>query len=135
MYSSGNGLCFMNRSGKHVKSIPSYGSGVGPIATAPQVSIVVYAESTLNPKIFAVSYPSCELIATFKGMFLSTLLLFVCSHLHDGFADGAKLQYVSLAISTSGKMLATLSGVPDFLLTLWSHLQTPHTLREIFVFA
>ena len=67
VYGSGNGLCLVNRSGKHVKSLPSHGSGVGPVATAPQASTIMYAESTLNPKVFAVSYPSCELIATFRG--------------------------------------------------------------------
>lgn len=79
MYGSGNGLCFVNRSGKHVKSLPSHGNGVGPIATAPQVSTIVYAESILNPKVFAVSYPSCELIATFKGILAFALFPPVCS--------------------------------------------------------
>ena len=67
VYGSGNGLCMVDQGGKHVQSLPSHGSGVGPIATAPQAGTIVYAESTLNPRIFAVAYPSCKVIATLKG--------------------------------------------------------------------
>ena len=35
------------------------------------------------------------------------------------FVGGAKLEYVALAISDNGKRLASLSGAPDFQLTLW----------------
>ena len=68
LYSSGNGLTLVHHSGKHVRSLPSHGRGVGPIATAPKANTIVYAESTLRPKIFAISYPICELTATFNGM-------------------------------------------------------------------
>lgn len=121
MYASGNGLCLTHCSGRHVKSLPSHGSGVGPVATAPQASTIVYAESTLNPKVFAISYPGCQLIATFKGIYMCmqrTHFLNISSAVST-LVDGAKLEYVSLAISGNGKRLATLSGVPDFLLILW----------------
>lgn len=101
LHANGNALRFIDTSGRHVKSLPSQGRGVGPIATAPQAGIIVYAESTLHPRLFVLSYPSCQLEATLEG-------------------SGAELEYVSLAMtSSSGKMLASLSGVPDFILTLW----------------
>lgn len=68
VHGSGNGLCLIHHSGRHVKSLPSHGNGVGPIATAPQAGTIVYAESTLNPKVFVISYPTYQLIATLKGM-------------------------------------------------------------------
>ena len=67
VYSTGNGLCFVDYSGRHVQSVSSHGSGVGPIATAPQASMIVYAESTLNPRVFAISYPTCRLTSTLRG--------------------------------------------------------------------
>ena len=35
------------------------------------------------------------------------------------FAGKAQLEYTCLAFTSDGKKLATLSGVPDFLLTIW----------------
>ena len=35
------------------------------------------------------------------------------------FTDNAQLEYTCLAFSGDGKKLASLSGVPDFLLTVW----------------
>jgi len=35
------------------------------------------------------------------------------------FAGKAQLEYTRLAFTSDGKKLATLSGVPDFLLTIW----------------
>lgn len=118
VYGTGNGLCFADRSGRHVKSVPSHGSGVGPITTAPQASTIVYAESTLNPIVFAISYPTSRLTATLRGgVCVSRVQCGNTSHLL--FSDGAKLEYVALAVSSSGKRLASLSGVPDFLLIIW----------------
>lgn len=68
LYSGGNGLTLVHHGGKHVRSLPSHGRGVGPIATAPKANLIVYAESTLQPKIFAISYPKYELTTTLKGI-------------------------------------------------------------------
>ena len=35
------------------------------------------------------------------------------------FAGKAQLEYTCLVFTSDGKKLATLSGVPDFLLTIW----------------
>ena len=68
VHSSGNALRFTDQSGRHVKSLPSLGCGVGPITTAPQANTIVYAESTLHPRLFAVGYPSYQLLATLEGI-------------------------------------------------------------------
>ena len=55
-----------------------------------------------------ISPPPCQ--------YLPVLSMFCVLHL---FAGKARLEYTCLAFTADGKKLATLSGIPDFLLTIW----------------
>jgi len=55
--------------GTHVRSLPSEGRGVGPIAVCPKMGLVAYAESTLQPKLFMLKYPDCSLVNTLRGLY------------------------------------------------------------------
>ena len=69
MYGSGNTLSFIRSNGSHIKSLQSHGSGVGAIAVCQNTALVAYAETTLKPEIFTVSYPLCGVKCTIKGKF------------------------------------------------------------------
>lgn len=99
VYASGSSLTFLRTTGEIVCSTPSHGSGVGPLAVCKEAQTLAYAEVTLRPLIFVIKYPGNSIEGTLKG--------------------GAKLEYTGLAFSKNGRQLASLSGVPDFLLTIW----------------
>lgn len=61
----------MKDDGKLVCSLQSEGRGLGPLAVCSKASLVAYAEATLNPKIFVLSFPSCKLESTLEGMLLA----------------------------------------------------------------
>ena len=66
-YGCGNTLTFVNYNGQHVRSLPSEGRGVGPIAVSPRSGLIAYAEMTLQPQIFVLKYPDCSLEARLRG--------------------------------------------------------------------
>ena len=67
VYSTGNALTFIGSDGAHRKSVPSLGKGVGPLAVCPQAKSIAYAEASLEPLIFIINYPQCELFLSLKG--------------------------------------------------------------------
>eukprot|EP00731_Ephydatia_muelleri_P020650 Em0013g377a len=99
VFASGSSLTFLRTTGEIVCSAPSHGSGVGPIAVCKETQTLAYAEVTLRPLIFLTKYPGNSIEGTLKG--------------------SAKLEYTDLAFSKNGRQLASLSGIPDFLLTIW----------------
>ncbi|KAL3863237.1 hypothetical protein ACJMK2_005002 [Sinanodonta woodiana] len=76
--------------------------GIGAFAVHTSEKCFAVAEQNLNPSIYIYMYP------TFREL-----------HVLSG---GAKLEFQRLVFSTSN-YLATLSGVPDFELTLWDFTQ------------
>ena len=72
VYSCGNTLSFVEDTGKHVCSIQSEGQGVGPLEVCSKAGLVAYAEVTLNPNIFILSYPLCQLESTLEGILFAS---------------------------------------------------------------
>ena len=79
VYGCGNTLTFMLSDGTHVRSLPSEGRGVGPIAVCPKMGLVAYAESTLQPKLFMLKYPDCSLVNTLRGLYAKLIPFMVGS--------------------------------------------------------
>lgn len=67
VYGSGNLVTFMRPDGTVIRSVKSEGSGVGPIAVCPKAKLIAYAECTIQPKIFILSYPACYVEAVLEG--------------------------------------------------------------------
>ena len=67
LYGAGNILTFLKTDGTIVRSLQSEGSGIGPIAVCPKANLIAYAECTMQPKIFILSYPSCKVEAVLEG--------------------------------------------------------------------
>lgn len=67
VYGSGNQITLMKTNGIIKQSLQSEGSGVGPIAVCPKAKFFAYAECTIQPKIFILSYPSCKIEAILEG--------------------------------------------------------------------
>lgn len=75
VYGCGNTLTFVNHSsGEHVRSLASEGRGVGPIAVCPRSGLVAYTEDKVQPEIFVLKYPACNLVETLSGEFCLLLL-------------------------------------------------------------
>ena len=106
----------MKADGRISQSIQSEGSGVGPIAVCPKAKLIAYAECTIQPKIFVLNYPGCQVVTVLEGMQIIHLYILLYALLNPG---GAQLEYSHLAFSSDGKKLASLSSVPDFTLSLW----------------
>jgi len=67
VYGSGNLLTFVRSNGTVLKSLQGEGSGVGPIAVCHKAKLIAYAECTIEPRIFILSYPSCKTEAILEG--------------------------------------------------------------------
>ncbi len=68
----------MKSNGKVIRSIQSEGSGVGPVAVCPKANLFAYAECTIQPRIFILSYPTCKVEAVLEGAYIDALN-FVCT--------------------------------------------------------
>lgn len=68
MYSCGNTLTFVQSDGKHIHSCVSEGKGVGSLTVCQKARLLAYSETTLEPKIFVVGYPSCGVQIALEGM-------------------------------------------------------------------
>lgn len=119
VYGCSNTLSFIRTNGVHVKSITSEGSGVSALAVCHTTGCVAYAEATLNPKIFIINYPFCDVQCTLRGMKGSNPLLLTIQVTIAKCTGGAALEFKHLGFSNSGKRLVSLSGVPDLKMTLW----------------
>lgn len=67
MYSSGNTLNFVHTNGKHLTSVPNQGKGIGPIAVSRESKLIAYAEASLEPLIFILNYPQCNILYSLNG--------------------------------------------------------------------
>jgi hypothetical protein len=61
-------LTFVQCDGKHIHSCVSEGKGVGSLTVCQKAGLLAYCETTLNPKIFILSYPSCEIQVALEGV-------------------------------------------------------------------
>ena len=68
-------LNVIRSTGEHQCSVASLGVGVGPVVCCAVGNLIAYAESTLQPRIFIIKYPSFELVSTLEG-----LLYFILYH-------------------------------------------------------
>ena len=121
MYSCANVLSFVDKTGQHVHSITSAGRGIGPVAVSQTANLIAYAEVTLEPLIHILRYPECSVTLSLKGQardVFNSENVGQTQLVHFAAGD-AKLEYLSLAFSMEGDKLVSLSGVPDFLLTIW----------------
>ena len=66
----GNTLNVIRSNGEHQCSVASLGVGVGPVVCCAISNLIAYAESTLQPRIFIIKYPSFELFSTLEGLLL-----------------------------------------------------------------
>ncbi|KAL4232016.1 Cilia- and flagella-associated protein 43 [Mactra antiquata] len=100
-YLCGNNIKFIAEDGAEtVFNFP--GEGIGPFAAHSLSRCFAVAEQCMNPKIYLFVYP------TFRQM---TIL-----------EKGAQLEYSHLVFSSSD-YLCSLSGIPEFELTLWNFVE------------
>ncbi|KAK3096042.1 hypothetical protein FSP39_022384 [Pinctada imbricata] len=99
-YQCGNNIKFIAEDG--AETVFNFkGNGVGPFSVHPSSKCFAIAERCLDPKIYIYVYPT----------FRETAKLQV---------GGAKLEYSSIVFSHS-EYLASISGIPEFELTLWRY--------------
>lgn len=67
IYGCGNTLTFVKSDGKHLRSFVSEGKGVSSIALAQKSGLIAYCETTLEPKIYILEYPSCAVYVVLEG--------------------------------------------------------------------
>ncbi|XP_052771525.1 cilia- and flagella-associated protein 43-like isoform X3 [Mya arenaria] len=97
-YLCGNNVKFVAEDGAEtVFKFP--GEGVGPLAVHSLSRCFAVAEQCINPKIYVFIYPTFRSMSVLEG--------------------GAKLEYSKLFFSSSD-YLCSLSGIPEFELTLWN---------------
>ncbi|CAH1784594.1 unnamed protein product [Owenia fusiformis] len=99
-FACGNNVKFVSEEGQE-SFFPSPGEGVGPLAVHAINKVFAFSELCLNPRIFVVDFPSFKV--------------------HCELKDGAQLEFSHLAFSSSN-YLVSVSGVPQFELTLWNYL-------------
>ena len=58
---------FVDKKGKHIKSIPSEGKGIGTIAVCQDLGLLAYSEDSLEPLIYIIKYPECSIMHSLKG--------------------------------------------------------------------
>ncbi|KAK3696874.1 hypothetical protein QZH41_003634 [Actinostola sp. cb2023] len=95
----GNNVKFINIKDNSVAFLPSPGDGIGRLATNPTHELYGFSEMKPSPQIFVYQFPNF----TKPQAILK---------------DGAKLSYSSLAFANNGSILASISGLPDFKLTI-----------------
>ncbi|XP_074642124.1 cilia- and flagella-associated protein 43-like isoform X2 [Tubulanus polymorphus] len=98
-YKCGNAIKFIEEDGNEFV-FPSPGDGLGPLAVHKSNKVFAFAETCLQPRIFIFSYPLFDPIAEMK--------------------DAAKLEVSHLSFSSSD-YLCSVSGLPEFQLTLWKY--------------
>ena len=116
VYGHGNALSVVSRSAAHVRSVSSAGSGVGAVAACP--GRLAYAETTVKPRIFVLSYPQLDVECVLQGR-LACIVAYRRATRING-AGTVQLEYSCLAISTDGGKVASLSGVPEHQLAVWA---------------
>ena len=73
----------------------------GTFTVNPNSSLIAYANKKLKPNIEIMNYPDLDHVQTLEG--------------------GCLMEYVDLAFYPNNDLLLSLSGIPDFLVTLWNH--------------
>ncbi|KAG7187868.1 hypothetical protein KM043_013850, partial [Ampulex compressa] len=101
IFASGNWISFMNVTEKRVwfkRSVT--GGGIGHIVKNPCFDHIAVAENGIEPPIIIYSWPTMGTVCVLHG--------------------GTIKRYIHLSYSSSGKLLASQSGEPDFLITVWN---------------
>ncbi|KAJ3609888.1 hypothetical protein NHX12_021982 [Muraenolepis orangiensis] len=100
-YVCGNHMVFLNVVSKQRTVLRSPGGrGIGVFTANGASKVLAVSEQRLNPSVFVLSYPECQLINELKGT--------------------AKLDYTSLVLSNSGPYLCCCSSLPDHTITVWN---------------
>ena len=83
--------------------------GIGSISVHPSRKYFAVGEKGTSPNVYIYEWPSLRLYRICK--------------------KGTELMYAHVEFSSSGKMLATLGGAPDYTLTVWDWLAQKVILR------
>jgi len=75
-------------------------NGVGSICVHPSKKWFCVAEKGFRPNVYVYEYPSLKLYRVLRM--------------------GTEMMYAHVEFSTSGKLLASLGGAPDYTLTVWN---------------
>ena len=84
---------------KHIPGEPGKGRPTA-LAACPALGVVAFSQAGLPARIAVFSYPSLELELELRDR-------------------GQAIEYAALSFSRDGALLAALSGIPDFRVTLW----------------
>lgn len=99
IYASGNSVYIRSFDLGIIKTLTGHGNGIGALAVHPSRGYFAVGEKGKDPEIRIYSYPKVEVERVLK--------------------KGTKTRYASLGFSSSGKLLASVGSVPDFMLTVW----------------
>ncbi|CEF99883.1 WD40 repeat [Ostreococcus tauri] len=99
-YAVGNLLTVLDLGTREQKYVRTGERGeIGFIAANPEGTLIAVGENGESPRICIHSYPSLQLKSTIHG--------------------GAEAVYTTGKFSPDGKLIASVSGLPDYWLTLW----------------
>lgn len=111
VFASGNLIHFLNISKLSVNVRMSEGGvGIGSIAVNPKYNYLTVGENGQDPAIYLYEYPRMTIVSKLVG--------------------GGSATISSLAYSGNGEMLASQSGLPDLMLTIWNWRQEKIVLQQ-----
>jgi WD40 repeat protein len=100
MYISGNAVIFENiNSGSKDYLLGIDEIGVGAVAVHPSRTKFAVGGKGCMPNVYIYDYPSCKISTVLRG--------------------GTERAFASLSFSDEGDKLATVGGLPDYMLTVW----------------
>ncbi|KAI5948508.1 Cilia- and flagella-associated protein 44 [Manis javanica] len=110
MYIAGNQLILLNLKTKEQSYLRSSSNrGIGVIGVHPDQTYFTVAEKGIFPKIIIYEYPSLRPYRILQ--------------------DGTELSYAYVDFNSSGNLLASVGGNPDYTLTIWNWKEEQPILR------
>ncbi|KAK2509204.1 hypothetical protein MC885_003405 [Smutsia gigantea] len=110
MYIAGNQLILLNLKTKEQSYLRSSSNrGIGVIGVHPDKMYFTVAEKGIFPKIIIYEYPSLKPYRILQ--------------------DGTELSYAYVDFNSSGNLLASVGGSPDYTLTIWNWKEEQPILR------
>ncbi|KAM5335444.1 cilia- and flagella-associated protein 44 isoform 2-T2 [Glossophaga mutica] len=110
MYIAGNQLILLNlKTKQQIYLRSSSGRGIGVIGVHPDKTYFTVAEKGISPEIIIYGYPSLRPYRILR--------------------DGTDLGYAYVDFNSSGTLLASVGGNPDYTLTIWNWKEEQPILR------
>ncbi|XP_036913273.1 cilia- and flagella-associated protein 44 [Sturnira hondurensis] len=110
MYIAGNQLIFLNlKTKEQIYLRSSSGRGIGIIGVHPDKTHFTVGEKGISPEIIIYEYPSLRPYRVLR--------------------DGTDLSYAYMDFNSSGTLLASVGGHPDYTLTIWNWKEEQPILR------